>query len=371
MEDGKVVAYASRQLKSHERNYPTHDLALGAVVFTLKIWHHYLYSERCTVYMDHKSLEYLLTQRELNFNKSNMVVDALSWKSMAELRVMFAHLSVTGDGGSLAELQGSQFLRGLCILDDKVLRRMILIVAHSSPYAMHPSSNKMYCDLRELFWWLDLKLDVAEFVSICMVCQKVKADHQYPSGLLQPIRILHALFLVVRTNYSLQKLAKLYISEIVQLYGVRVSIISDRDPCFSSRFWKGLQDALGLKLYVSTTYHAQLDGQTPLCWSKMGERRIVGLDLVQEMENKVRLIYERLKVAPDKQKSYADLRRRDIEYQVGDKVFLKVIKRIGPVGYCLHLPPELDWIHHVVHVSMLRKYRLDPSHVMPVKEIEV
>ncbi|KAL4277816.1 hypothetical protein GQ457_03G008370 [Hibiscus cannabinus] len=118
MQEGRVVAYASRQLKVHEKNYPTHDIELAAVVFTLKIWRHYLYGEKCIVYTDHKSLKYLMTQKELNLRqrrwlellkdydlsieyhpgKANVVADALSRKVAVELRAMFASLSISRDG---------------------------------------------------------------------------------------------------------------------------------------------------------------------------------------------------------------------------------------------------------------------------------
>ena len=119
-----MVAYASRQLKSYEKNYPTHDLELAAIVFALKIWRHYLYGEKCFIYTDHKSLKYLPSQRELNLRqrrwmelikdyacmidykpgKANVVADALSRKSMQMLRVLNAHLSLLDDGTVVVEL---------------------------------------------------------------------------------------------------------------------------------------------------------------------------------------------------------------------------------------------------------------------------
>ncbi|KAL4272776.1 hypothetical protein GQ457_13G014740 [Hibiscus cannabinus] len=249
MQEGRVVAYASRQLKVHEKNYPTHDIELAAVVFALKIWRHYLYGEKCIVYTDHKSLKYLMTQKELNLRqrrwlellkdydlsieyhpgKANMVADALSRKVAVELRAMFASLSISRYGGLAAELQVKPTLiqlireKQLCnraiaahvqdiaegkptefrfrdegvlcfkdrivVPDDSELRRTILTEAHSSPFAMHPGSTKMYRDLKGECYWVGLKKDVAEFVSKCMVCQRVKAEHQFPSGLLQPFRI--------------------------------------------------------------------------------------------------------------------------------------------------------------------------------------
>ena len=124
MQEGKVVAYASRQLKPHEKNYPTHDMELAAIVFSLKIWRHYLYGEKCFIYIDHKSLKYLPSQRELNLRqrrwmelikyydcmidyhpgKANVVADALSRKSVQMLRALNAHLSLIEDGDIVSEL---------------------------------------------------------------------------------------------------------------------------------------------------------------------------------------------------------------------------------------------------------------------------
>ncbi|KAA3488289.1 integrase [Gossypium australe] len=212
MQDGKVVAYASRQLRPHELNYPTHDLELAAVVFALKIWRHYLYGE--------KSIELLKDYDcsiEYHPSKANVVADALSREAIADLRVMFAHLSLYEDGSLVAELQvrpmwTSQikekqllddvlnarlwqvqsgegedyslngdgvlcFRKRICMPKDVELRQMILQEAHSSPYAMHPRGVKMYRDLREQFWWPGLKREVTEFVGKCLTCQRVKAEH--------------------------------------------------------------------------------------------------------------------------------------------------------------------------------------------------
>ena len=356
MQEGKVVAYASRQLKPHEGNYPTHDLELAAVIFALKIWRHYLYGERCIIYTDHKSLKYLLTQKELNLRqrrwiellkdydcsieyhpgKANVVADALSRRAVSNLRAMFAYLSLFDDGSLLAELQvrptwvdqikekqlkdeslvprfqqvkegetsefglnddGVLCFRGrICVPKDSDLRQSILKEAHGGLCAMHPGGNKLYHDLRELYWWPGLKREVTEFVGKCLTCQQVKAEHQLPSGLLQPVKIplwkwervtmdfvsglpltpskkdsiwvivdrltKSAHFIPVHTDFSLQKLAKLYVAEIVRLHGVPVSIISDRDPRFTSRFWQKLHEVLGTRLNFSTAFHPQTDGQS-------------------------------------------------------------------------------------------------------------
>ena len=545
MQDGKVVAYASRQLKPHEKNYPTHDLELAAIVFALKIWRHYLYGEKCFIYTDHKSLKYLPSQRELNLRqrrwmelikyydcvidyhsgKANVVADALSRKTVQTLRALNANLSLSDDGTVVAELVARPNLLNrvleaqkkdekistiidqirdgketeftvnengvlcykarVCVPDDDELRKAILEEAHSGSFSIHPGSTKMYQDLKKSFWWSGMKRDVSEFVTKCLVCQRVKAEHQVPSGLLQPIRIPEwkwdritmdfvvglpltgrkhdsvwvivdrltksAHFLPVRTDYSLDKLAELYIKEIVRLHGIPISIISDRDPRFTSRFWGKLQEAMGTRLNFSTAFYPQTDGQserviqiledmlrscaidyegswdrhiplvefvynnsfqssigmapyealygrkcrTPLCWTELSERKVIGPDLIRETEEKVKIIREKLKVATDRQKSYTDMTRKDIRYEVGEKVFLKVspwkkvmrfgkkgklsprfigpyevIEKVGPVAYRLALPPDLENIHNVFHVSMLRRYRSDPTHIVSSETIE-
>ena len=136
--------------------------------------------------------------------------------------------------------------------------------------------------------------------------------------------------------------------------------------------------------------------RTPVCWTKLNEHKVIGPDIVKDTEAKVQVIWKRLKVASDRQKSYADLKRRYIAYEVGDKIFLKVLpwrkilrfgkkgklsprfirpyevlERIRPVAYRLALPPELAKLHDVFHVSMLRRYRSDESHILPVLKIQV
>ncbi|KAG8481219.1 hypothetical protein CXB51_025969 [Gossypium anomalum] len=398
-------------LKPHEGNYPTHDLELAAVIFALKIWRHYLYGERCIIYTDHKSLKYLLTQKELNLRqrrwiellkdydcsieyhpgKANVAADALSRRAVSDLRAMFARLSLYDDGSLLAELQDSD------------LRQSILKEAHGGLCAMYPGGNKLYHDLRELYWWPGLKREVTKFVGKCLTCQQVKAEHQLPSGLLQPVKI--PLWKWERVTMDF-KLAKLYVAEIVRLHGVAVSIISHRDPRFTSRFWNKLHEAwedyLPLAEFAyNNSYQASIQMapyealygrrcRTPSCWTELGERQVLGPELIADTEEKVRIIRDRLREASDRQKSYADLKRKKIEYSMGDMVFLKVspwkkilrfgkkgklsprfirpyrvLKRVGPVAYQLELPPDLDRIHDVFHVSMLRHYRSDPTHVVP------
>jgi hypothetical protein len=558
---GKVIAYASRQLKTYERNYPTHDLELAAVVFALKIWRHYLYGECCEIYTDHKSLKYFFTQKELNMRqrrwlellkdydctinyhpgKANVVADALSRKNVAgsvsamftmkkELLLDLERVGVEMMVGEIqsymsgltleptlieqirtAQLSDNEITRSreevekgvqldfhvagdgmlkfrnrVCIPNDAELKRVILSEAHQSLYTVHPGNTKMYRDLRKNYWWKGMKKDIAQYVEQCLTCQQVKAEHQRPAGPLQPLPIPEwkwerismdfvsglprassgqdaawvivdrltktAHFLPIRMTYSMDRLAELYIKEIVRLHGIPVSIVSDRDPRFTSRFWRSLQEALGTKLTFSTAFHPQTDGQTertiqtledmlrlcvldfkgswiqyipliefaynnsyhasikmapyealygrrcrsPLYWDEVGERKLLGPEIIQDTCEKITVIKQRLVAAQSRQKSYADLRRRELEFEVGTKVFLKVapmkgvmrfgrrgklspryvgpfeiLEKIGAVAYRLALPPNLSGIHNVFHISMLRKYVPDPTHVLESEPLQI
>jgi hypothetical protein len=193
--------------------------------------------------------------------------------------------------------QGTLWYKGrICVPDVNDLRKLILSEAHDTAYSIHPGSMKMYYDLKERFWWYGMKRSVAEYVAICNTCQRVKAEHQRPAGLLQPLKIPEwkweeitmdfivglprtqkgynsiwvvvdrltkvAHFIPVNTTYSGARLAELYISRIVCLHGVPKKIISDRGSQFTSWFWEQLHDSLDTKLRFSTAYHPQTDGQT-------------------------------------------------------------------------------------------------------------
>ncbi|GJV29829.1 putative reverse transcriptase domain-containing protein [Tanacetum coccineum] len=177
------------------------------------------------------------------------------------------------------------------------LRDLIMHESHKSKYSIHPGSDKMYQDLKKLYWWPNMKAEIATYVSKCLTCAKVKAEHQKPSGLLQQPEIPEwkwekitmdfvsglprtpsgydsiwvivdrltksAHFLPMKKTDSIEKLAQLYLKEIVCKHGVPTSIISDRDSLFTSRFWKSLQEAMGTQLDMSTAYHPETDGQMP------------------------------------------------------------------------------------------------------------
>ncbi|KAA3484026.1 DNA/RNA polymerases superfamily protein [Gossypium australe] len=350
MQEGKVIAYASRQLKPHEKNYPTHDLELAAIVFTLKAWRHHLYGEK------RRWLE-LIKDYELIINyhpgKANVVADALSRKSLFALRAMNTHITLFDDGSILVELRARPKDRVCVPRNDEIIRK-VLHEAHSE----------------------------------CL--SQVKAEHQVPSGLLQPIMVPEwkwdqvtmdfvtglpltpskkdavwvvidrltksAHFIPIRVDYSFDKLANLYISEIVRLHGVPLSILSDRDPRFTSRFWKKLQEDLGTKLNFSTTFHPQTDGQL--------ER------LIQVLEDMLRCCVLGFQGSWEKYLSLVDFTYNN-SFQSSLKMAPYEALYGRSVAYRLPVPPELKKIHDVFHVSMLRHYRPDPSHVITPTEVKI
>ncbi|GJW78057.1 putative reverse transcriptase domain-containing protein [Tanacetum coccineum] len=204
MQREKVIAYASRQLKVHEENYTTHDLELGAVVFALRLWRHYLYETKCVVFTDHKSLQYILNQKELNLRqrrwiellsdydceiryhpgKANVIhkaqEEAMKGKNVeAENlgRLIKPILEFLPDGTRC-------FGNRICMPRFGGLRDLVMHESYKSKYSIHPGSDKMYQDLKLLYWWPNMKADIATYVSKCLTCAKVKAEHQKPSGLL-------------------------------------------------------------------------------------------------------------------------------------------------------------------------------------------
>ncbi|GJX11091.1 putative reverse transcriptase domain-containing protein [Tanacetum coccineum] len=297
------------------------------------------------------------------------------------------------------------------------------------------------------------------FIVYCDASHQVKAECQKPSGLLvQPkipmwkwerimmdfvtklpktsnkhdtiwVIVDHltksAHFIPTRETDSMETLTRVYIKEIVSRHGVPISIISDRDSHFTSKFWRSLQSALGTQLDMSTTYHPETDGQSeriiqtledmlraciidfgkgwerhlPLisvCWAEVGGIQLPGQKIVHETTKKIVQIRQRLQAARDRQRSYANIRRKPLEFQVGDRVMLKVsprkgiirfgkrgklnpryigpfkiLKRVGPVAYKLELPEELSNVHSTFHVSNLKKCLSDESLIIPMKELRL
>ncbi|GJT32376.1 putative reverse transcriptase domain-containing protein [Tanacetum coccineum] len=438
MQREKVIAYASRQFKVHEENYATHDLELGTVVFALRLWRHYLYGTKCVVFTNHKSLKYILNQKELNLRQQRWI-ELLSDYD-CEIRYHPGKANVVDDALSRKEKNKPLRVRALMMTVHNNLPKQIREAhketmkrknSHKSKYSIHPGSYKMYQDLKPLYWWPNMKANIATYVSKCLTCAKVKAEHQKPSGMLQQPEILvivdrlnkSAHFLPMKKIDSMEKLTQLYLKEVMCRHGVPVSIISDRDSHFTSRFWKSLQKALGMNLDMSTAYHPQTDGQSertiqtledmlrasvidfgsswdchlplvefsynnsyhasikaapyealyrrksrsPVCWSKVGYSQLTSPKLIRDTTEKIIQIKTRLLTAHCRQKSYADRRTKPLEFEVGDMILAKV----GPVAYMLELPEELKGIHSTFHVSNLKKCLAEGDIVVPMDEIRL
>ncbi|GJX82198.1 putative reverse transcriptase domain-containing protein [Tanacetum coccineum] len=489
---------------------------LGAVLMQReKIWRHYLYGTKCIVFNDHKSLQHILDQKELNMRqrrwlellsdydceiryhpgKANVVADALSRKERVKplrvralvmtigldlpKRILEAQIEARKPKNLKSEDVGGMLIEnskdpekprkeklepradGTLCLNNRSwlprygdLRTLIMHESHKSKYSVHPGFDKMYQDMKQLYWWPNMKADIATYVSKCLTCLRVKAEHQKPSGLLvQPaipqwkwenitmdfvtklprtqsgndtIWVIvdrltkSAHFLPMRETDPMDKLARLYLKEVVTRHGIPVSIICDRDPHFTSNFWRSFQKAMGTRLDMSTAYHPETDGQSertiqtledmlracvidfgngweghlpliefsynnsyhasikaapfealygrkcrsPVCWAEVGDARLTGPELVHETTEKIVQIKHRMQAARDRQKSYADVRRKPLEFQVGDRVMLKVspwkgvirfgkrgklnMRYIGPFKKCLSDEPlavPLDEIH--------------------------
>nr|GEX89052.1 reverse transcriptase domain-containing protein [Tanacetum cinerariifolium] len=448
MQKGNAIAYASRQLKIHEKNYTTHDLELE------------LFSDYDCEIRYHRG-------------KANVVADAMSRKERVKPKRVRA-TNMTLQSGIKDMILAAQkeacdesvrlqkgldenikhksdgalyYLDRICVHLTGDMRTLIMDEAHKSKYSVHPGADKMYYDFRDRYWWSRMKKDIAVYVSRCLTFLKVKAEHQSLSGLLQQPKIPEwkwegiavdfvtklpwtssghdtiwvivdrltksAHFLSMRGDYKIDRLAGLYLNEIVARHDVPISIISNRDSQFTLRFWQSiLRGSWDVHLPLvefsyNDSYHSSMRC-TPfkalygrkclslIMWAEVGEVQLLGPKLVQETTKKISQIKDRLKATRDRQKSYAGKRRKPLELSVGDYVLLKaspwkgvvrfekkgklaprfvgpfeIIEKVGLIANRLRLPEELNGIHDTFHVSNLKKCSADPTLKVPLDEIQI
>nr|GEW81125.1 putative reverse transcriptase domain-containing protein [Tanacetum cinerariifolium] len=301
MQREKVIAYASRQLKVHEENYTTHDLELGAVVFALRLWRHYLYGTK--------------------------------------------------------------------------LRNLVMHESHKSKYSIHLGSDKMYQDLNPLYWWPNMKADIATYVSKCLTYAKLKAEHQKPSGLLQQLKIPEALGtnLDMSTSYHPQTDGQ---SERT------IQTLEDMLRAYVIDFGSSWDHHLSLvEFSYNNSYHASIKAapyealyrrkcRSPVCWSEVGDNQLTGPELIRDMAEKIVQIKNRLLASRSRQKSYAD-RLKPLEFKVGDMVLLKLSLWKGDVRFGKHdeiqLDDKLHMIEEPVEVVDREVKRLKQSRIPIVK----
>nr|GEZ11791.1 hypothetical protein [Tanacetum cinerariifolium] len=310
MQRGKVIPYTSRHLKIYEKNYTTHDLEL-------ELFSNYDYEIR------------------YHLGKANVVADALIRNERIKskrVRAMNMTLqSSTKDkilaGQKKASNEPTRMQRGL----DELIER----------------ADKMYYDIRDMYWWSGMKKDIAVYEKIAMdfvtKLPRTSSGHDVIWVIVDRLT-KSAHFLPMREDYKMDRLTRLYLNEIVARHGVPISIISDRDSRFTSRKCR-----------------------SPIMWAEVKEGQLIGHELVQDTTNKISQIKDRLKAARDRVIRFGKKKKLALRFV---RPF-EITERISPVAYRLRLPEELNGVHDTFHMSNLKKYLADPTLQVPLDEIQV
>ncbi|GKE03024.1 putative reverse transcriptase domain-containing protein, partial [Tanacetum coccineum] len=386
----KAIAYASRQLKVHEENYTTHDLELGSVVFALRLWRHYWYGMKCMVFTDHKSLQYILNQKELNLRqwrwiellsyydceiryhpgKANIVADALSRKERNKpLRVRALMMTVHNDlPKQIREAQEEEMKMENVKAEN--LGRLIKQIFEFRPDGTRCFGNRVWS-----------KLSIRNRLEYCN-----NLRFQFRSG--------KGLLWILSRHPFYVKILEIASGSVGDKFGYEYRL----PP---SNRWSKREDYTNTRRYfaIKAAPYEALYGwkcRSPVCWSEVGDSQLTGPELIRDTTEKIVQIKNRLLTARSRQKSYADKRTKPLEFEVGDMVLLKVspwkgavhfgkreklspcyigpfriIASVGPVAYTLELPKELKEIHSTFHVSNLKKCLAEGDIVVLMDEIQL
>ncbi|GJV71748.1 putative reverse transcriptase domain-containing protein [Tanacetum coccineum] len=456
----------------------------SGVVLMQREKRHYLYGSKCTVFTDHNSLQHILIQKDLNMRqrrwlellsdyyseihyhpgKANVVADSLSRKERNKpLRVRALVMTIGLNlpkqileaqieaqkpeninnkdvGGMIRKdipkdkleprTDGNLCLNGRswlpCYGD---LRTVIMHESYKSKYSIHSGSDKMYQDIKKIYWWPNMKADITTYVNKYLTCAKVKAEHQRPSGLLVQPEIPQwkwdniTMDFIMKLPKSSQSYNTIWAikalgtsSDISTAYHPQtngqskrtIQTLEDMMHACVIDFGKGWVNHLPLvEFSYNNSYYASIKAapfealygrkcRSLMCWAEVREVQLTGLKIVQETTKKIIQIKQRIQVALDRQKSYTDLNYKPMEFQVRDRVMIKVspwkgvvrfgkrgklnpryvgpfkvLEKVVAVAYKLELPQELNRVYNTFHVSNLKKCYADEPLAVPLDGLHI